>query len=78
MSTTITSKGQVTIPKKVRDFLGLAPGSAVEFEVSGSGEVTLRPTKRAPKRRKSGFAKLRGRATVTMRTEEILALTRGG
>lgn len=26
---------------------------------------------------KSGFAKLRGRATVKMRTEEILALTRG-
>jgi len=78
MSTTVTSKGQVTIPKKVRDFLGLAPGSAVDFEVSAAGEVTLRPTKRTATRRRSRFAKLRGRATVTMRTEDILALTRGG
>ena len=78
MSTTVTSKGQVTIPKKVRDFLGLTPGSTVDFEVSGSGEVTLRPVQHTAKRRRSRFAKLRGRATVTMRTEDILALTRGG
>jgi len=78
MSTTVTSKGQVTIPKKVRDLLGLVAGSAVDFEVSGNHEVTLRPAGRRPKRRKSRFAKLRGRATVMMRTEDILALTRGG
>jgi AbrB family looped-hinge helix DNA binding protein len=77
MATTVTSKGQVTIPKKVRDLLGLVPGSAVDFEVSGDGQVTLRPTGRPSKRRQSRFEKLRGRATVTMRTEEILALTRG-
>jgi AbrB family looped-hinge helix DNA binding protein len=78
MSTTVTSKGQVTIPKKVREFLGLAPGSAVDFEVSGEREVTLRPAGRTSKRPKNRFARLRGRATVTMRTEDILALTRGG
>jgi AbrB family looped-hinge helix DNA binding protein len=77
MSTTVTSKGQVTIPKKVRDFLGLVPGSAVDFEVSGEGEVTLRPAGGASRRPKSRFARLRGRATVTMRTEDIMALTRG-
>ena len=75
MSTTVTSKGQVTIPKKVRDLLGLVAGSAVDFEVSGEREVTLRPAGRRNKRRKSRFEKLRGRATVTMRTEDILALT---
>ena len=31
MATTVTSKGQVTIPKPVRDHLGIAPGSQVEF-----------------------------------------------
>ena len=78
MSTTVTSKGQVTIPKKVREFLGLVPGSVVDFEVSGEREVTLRPAGRTSRRPKNRFARLRGRATVTMRTEDILALTRGG
>ena len=77
MSTTVTSKGQVTIPKKVRDFLGLVPGSAVNFEVSSEGEVTLRAARRTSRRAKNRFARLRGRATVKMRTEDILALTRG-
>jgi antitoxin PrlF len=75
MSTTVTSKGQVTIPKKVRDLLGLVPGSAVDFEVSGERQVTLRPADRT-RRPKNRFARLRGRATVRMRTEDVLALTR--
>lgn len=73
MANNVTSKGQVTIPKKVRDRLGIVAGSAVAFELTDAGEVVLRPAP-APKSR---FAKLRGRATVKMRTEEILALTRG-
>jgi antitoxin PrlF len=78
MATNITSKGQVTVPKRVRDYLGLKPGMAVAFERLDTGEVVLRPAGRASKARRSVFGKLRGRATVTMKTEEILALTRGG
>jgi antitoxin PrlF len=33
----VTTKGQVTIPKRVRQALGIAPGSKVEFEVHGGG-----------------------------------------
>ena len=81
MANTVTSKGQVTIPKAVRDRLGIRAGSAVAFELSESGEVVLRPVVRHGGQRpalapKSRFAKLRGRATVKMRTEEIMALTR--
>lgn len=81
MASNVTSKGQVTIPKKVRDRLGIEPGSAVAFELTDAGEVVLRPVVRAGGRRsavaaRSRFARLRGRATVRMRTEEILALTR--
>ena len=77
MATNLTSKGQVTVPKKVRDYLGLTPGAAVTFELLDSGEIALRAVRHGAKPRPSKFAKLRGRATVRMKTEEILALTRG-
>ena len=76
MATTVTSKCQVTVPKKVRDYLGLKAGSAVTFEQLSSGEIVLRPTRPRSGRRASVFARLRGRATVRMKTEEIMALTR--
>ncbi len=76
MPVQVTSKGQVTIPKRVRDLLGIRPGSAVEFHVDPDGRVTLRGVGR-PHKVRSRFAALRGKATVRMRTEEIMALTRG-
>ncbi len=76
MSTQVTSKGQVTIPKRVRDALGIRAGSAVEFELRPQGEAVLVPLRRA-KALKSRFAKLRGTATIKMSTRQIMALTRG-
>jgi AbrB family looped-hinge helix DNA binding protein len=75
MATTVTSKGQVTIPKPIRDHLGLKTGAAVDFVLNAAGEIVLRAGVRQPRSR---FAKIRGRATVKMRTEDILLLTRGG
>lgn len=43
---TVTSKGQITLPKDVRESLGLKPGSRVEFTIE-PGRVVLR--KRVPK-----------------------------
>ena len=37
MSTTLTVKGQVTIPKPIRDALGLTPGSTVDISAYGAG-----------------------------------------
>ena len=39
----ITSKGQITIPKVVRNSLGLSPGDRVSFEVHGPSEAILKP-----------------------------------
>ena len=39
---TLTSKGQVTIPKKVRDDMGLATGDRVDFVAEGRGTYRLR------------------------------------
>ena len=76
MAVTVTSKGQVTIPKPVRDRLGINPGSKVDFELTGDGRALLRRLgKRAVK--PSRFERLRGTATSGMTTDEIMALTRG-
>jgi len=79
MAHRVTVKGQVTIPKWVRDHLGIRPGSGVEFEVGSNGEVVLRSIEHGSRRSRprSRFAAIRGAATVKLRTEEILALTRG-
>jgi AbrB family looped-hinge helix DNA binding protein len=77
MSTRVTRKGQVTIPKPVRDRLALKPGSAVDFELAPDGRVVLVKAGRKPSGERSGFARIRGSATVEMTTDEIMALTRG-
>ncbi len=40
---TVTSKGQITIPKRVRDEMGLKPGDRVDFVKDRAGRTTLRP-----------------------------------
>ena len=75
MTTTVTRKGQVTIPKLVRDRLGITPGSAVEFEMAPDGRVVLH--KVGASRPASRFEALRGRAGKGLSTDEIMAMTRG-
>jgi AbrB family looped-hinge helix DNA binding protein len=74
----ITAKGQVTIPVEIRERLGLLPNSEVDFEVEGNA-VRLRKARGGARRRRgqSVVARMRGRGTVRMSTDEILALTRG-
>jgi len=76
MSVRVTSKGQVTIPKHIRQLLGIRRGSAVEFNVDPDGRVTL-CSGECSSRVHTRFARVRGKATVRMSTEQIMALTRG-
>jgi AbrB family looped-hinge helix DNA binding protein len=72
----ITTKGQVTIPLDVREKMGLLPHSEVEFGVEGN-VVVLRKVEAHEGRGKKVVERMRGRATVRMSTDEIMALTRG-
>ena len=75
MATTVTSKGQVTIPKPVRDHLGIGPGSRVDFRRTAEGDILIE--KADGPRQPSRFAKLRGSAGPGMTTDELMALLRG-
>jgi antitoxin PrlF len=79
MATTLTSKGQVTIPKRIRDAMQLLPGTPVEFSVNAAGEVVLHPPRPAKGRRappRDRFDAVRGRADVPWRTDELMRLLR--
>ena len=76
MATKVTSKGQVTIPKPVRDHLGIVPGSQVRFRSAADGSIVVEKAD-ATGREPSRFAKARGSAGLGMTTDELMALLRG-
>jgi AbrB family looped-hinge helix DNA binding protein len=41
MATTVTIKGQVTLPKSVRDAVGIKPGDSVEVRATASGGIYI-------------------------------------
>lgn len=42
METTVTSKGQLTLPREVRHALGIDAGTVLEVEFGGKGSIVLR------------------------------------
>ena len=76
MATTVTSKGQVTIPKPVRDHLGIVPGSKIAFRRAADGGIVIEKAD-ATVPLPSRFAKVRGSAGPGMTTDELMALLRG-
>ena len=80
MATTITSKGQVTVPKQIRDALGIDPGTKVTFDINAQGEVVLKKAggKPARKRKRDRFEAARGKADIKYRTSDLMSLLRGG
>ena len=78
----VTSKGQVTIPERIRRQAGMLPGTEVDFVCDHSG-VHLRKKsegRNSPSARERRLGdvlhRLRGSATINMTTEEVMALTR--
>lgn len=71
----ITTKGQVTIPQAIREKLGIGPGSEVAFKIDGN-EARVIPIRGSKTKGHALIAKMRGKATVNMSTDEIMNLTR--
>ena len=73
----ITSKGQVTIPQRIREQAGLLPDTEVEFEIV-RGRVILKPLGKRAGRGQRLVARLRGSLRHLKRgSDELMALTRG-
>jgi AbrB family looped-hinge helix DNA binding protein len=74
----ITSKGQVTIPKEIRDEFGLLPGTEVEF-VEEKGAVKIRKVAGGRNRGNEivDHLKRASGGDIPLTTEEIMPMTRG-
>ncbi|MBA2281339.1 MAG: AbrB/MazE/SpoVT family DNA-binding domain-containing protein [Actinomycetota bacterium] len=71
----VTEKGQVTIPKELRDALGIGAGTEVEFE-RRRDTIVVKKSRTTNQRGSRLVERLRGRGDVPMTTDEIMALTR--
>ncbi|MBU6406427.1 MAG: AbrB/MazE/SpoVT family DNA-binding domain-containing protein [Alphaproteobacteria bacterium] len=71
----LTQKSQVTIPKSVRERLGIGPGDPIDIVFNDRGEAVIVPL--TPQPGQSRFAWARGIAGPGMTTEEVMRLTRG-
>ena len=64
MESAITVKGQATIPKEIRQHLGLKPGDRLKFFLHPDGTVVLLP--KIPARSLRGMVRSRRRRPVTL------------
>jgi AbrB family looped-hinge helix DNA binding protein len=81
MATTVTSKGQVTVPKEVREALGISAGTKLVWEMSMDGRVWVAKAPRRgavrPAAPRDRFSRASGTANTGLTTDEIMALMRG-
>ena len=64
----LTAKGQITIPKKIRDYLHLQTGSKVDFVIDENGDVKVIPLNVAAEI--SGILHRKGMKTVSLEEME--------
>lgn len=73
----ITTKGQVTIPLRIREQLGLLPNTEVDFAVQGDTVVVTKATGKTRGQRVVEHLVTYGSAFKGWTTDELMALTRG-
>ncbi len=74
---TLTSKGQMVIPKSVREHLGLQPGDMLDFLIQEDGDVLVRPAVEDVKELK-GILHRPGAKPVSLKEMKRIIRKRGG
>ena len=77
MTTTVTVKGQVTLPKRVRDASGIAPGDRVEVRATASGAVIIEKAGSVSDYPEKLYALAKRRIIRGTTTDELMEMTRG-
>jgi antitoxin PrlF len=73
----LTSKGQVTIPRALREQFGLQPATEVMFEAASEG-ILIKASAAARRRQlQAWLRRARGSSTTSFSTAEMMRLTRG-
>ena len=71
----VTTKGQVTIPARIREFLGIHPHTDVNFRIKGSTVILVKQSDQSCEKAK--FEAMRGVLKDSMSTQEWMKNTRG-
>jgi AbrB family looped-hinge helix DNA binding protein len=66
-TSTLTAKGQTTVPREIREHLGLKPGDKIDYEIAADGSVRLRTRKV----RLADLAGILGKPSRTASIEEM-------
>ena len=74
----LTSKGQVTIPQKLRKQFGLKARTEVTFEAAQDGVLIKPASAQRVKHLNTAIRKTRGSANAGLTTDEVMRKTRGG
>jgi antitoxin PrlF len=77
VGTTVTVKGQVTLPKAVRDAAGIKPGDRVEVRATASGAVIIEKPGARDEYKARLYALAREQPIKGITTEELMEMTRG-
>jgi antitoxin PrlF len=80
MEPALTVKSQVTIPKSIREFLGIGPGARIAFEPMSDSRVAIRavnPTNATKPSTEDPISAMIGVATRKVKTVEVMRMTRG-
>ena len=77
MQTTITSKGQVTVPKAIREHLHLRPGDKLDFLLDEKGGLRVEPVTEPVTALKGMLPKPQRTVTLAEMEQAIAAAARG-